>query len=106
MYIRNRKFKDEDTLFEVLYDFEIGNTQLYIDEVYSVVNQQFVSNEALNKELTNMESEDALAYIDDWKREQVVKILLQDFESFVVNNNSFFGIKGNQQVPLYTIDME
>ncbi len=25
MYIKNQQFKDEDTLFEVLFDFEIGD---------------------------------------------------------------------------------
>jgi len=105
MYIKNQQFKDEDTLFEVLFDFEIGEPSPYMQGVIDNVVAKIDSDKAFFEHLDTLEEEDRLELYDDVKREQIVKALRRSFTLFVVEKASFFGVDGKDRILLYSIDL-
>lgn len=103
MFIKNREFNDEDTLFEVLYDFEIGEPSLHMHEIIAALTRSMDSDEALAKHLSTLEEEDRLELYDDIKREQIVNILRKDFTGFVVEDACFYGTNDVGRVLLYSM---
>lgn len=101
MFIKNQTFNDEDTLFEVLYDFEIGEPSQYIQDITEALKKAMDSDEALTKHLSTLEEEDRLELYDDIKREQIVNILRKDFTGFVVEDACFYGVRDAERVLLY-----
>ncbi|MBS1772274.1 MAG: hypothetical protein JST82_05395 [Bacteroidetes bacterium] len=105
MYVKNQQFNDEDTLFEVLFDFEIGEPSPYMQGIVTNVTKAMDADTALSQHLQTMEEEDRLELYDDIKREQIVNILRQSFQGFAVNNACFYGISAQEKLLLYSIDL-
>ncbi|MBN9485454.1 MAG: hypothetical protein J0H46_19055 [Bacteroidetes bacterium] len=55
MYIKNQQFKDEDTLFEVLFDFEIGEPSPYMQGVIDNVVAKIDGDRAFFEHLDTLE---------------------------------------------------
>lgn len=102
MYIKNQQFNDEDTLFEVLYDFEIGEPSNYMLGISDAVTNAMNADEKLVAHLRTLEEEDRLELFDDIKREQIVGFLKNNFSSFMVDNACFYGVSGTERSLLYS----
>jgi hypothetical protein len=105
MYIKNRQFNDEDTLFEVLYDFEIGEPSDYMQGIIDSLTKAMNADEELTAHLRTMEEEDRLELYDDIKREQIVGFLKKNFSGFVVESPCFYGISNAEKSLLYCIEL-
>ena len=105
MYIKNQKFKDIDTLFEVLFDFEIGNASAYMQEVVDEISVYIKNDKALQEHVSTLDEEGRLELLDDMQREKTVQILQSKFEAFVVKNACFYGIIDNKDILLYSIEL-
>lgn len=105
MYIKNNDFKDEDTLFETLYDFEIGEPSIYMQAISADVQTALENNISLKEHAATLPEEERLELYDDWKRENTIAVLLTNFTSFKVFEARLYGISANDEILLYTIDM-
>ncbi|OSZ78413.1 hypothetical protein CAP35_09195 [Chitinophagaceae bacterium IBVUCB1] len=105
MYIKQQKFSDEETLYEVLYDFEIGTPYTYVTNLHAEINQILQNNKEIQEYISSIDAEEADVFIDDWKRSQVAKVLLANFDTFIVTKNTFSGINGNSETQFYIIDL-
>lgn len=102
MYIKNQQFNDEDTLFEVLFDFEIGEPSSYMQGILDALTKAMNENAELTTHLRTLEEEDALELFDDIKREQIVSFLKKNFSGFVVDKGSFYGLSDTSRSLLYS----
>lgn len=102
MYIKNQQFNDEDTLFEVLYDFEIGEPSSYMQGIVDALTMAMNENAELTAHLRTLEEEDALELFDDIKREQIVGFLKKNFSGFIVDKACFYGISNTERSLLYS----
>ncbi|HEY1030301.1 MAG TPA: hypothetical protein VGD89_00895 [Flavipsychrobacter sp.] len=106
MYVKNQKFKDEDTLYEVLFDFEIGMPSPYMQGIADNIAKGIDETEEIMNHLNQMQDEEErLELYDDIKRERIVKTLQHNFDSFEVKNAGFYGLSGKEAVLLYKIDL-
>ncbi len=106
MYIKQQTFEDTEQLFEVLFDFEIGMPGEYIIGLTRQVEAAYSANTELQQLLATMPEEEAAEYADDWKREKIVMQLCIDYKRFTVRKNALYGINGDTETLLYSIDME
>ena len=106
MYIKNQQFKDEDTLYEVLFDFEIGEASPYMQAIVDMVVKSVDETQEITDHLSNMQDEEErMELYDDIKRERIVKVLQNNFTSFMVKSAGFYGKTDTDEVLLYTIDL-
>lgn len=105
MYIKNQQFNDTDTLLEVLFDFEIGDPSTKMQAFIKEVDTAATENEELKAQAATMEEEDALELLDDWKRERVIHILLNNYSSFKVHDAKLYGKNESTEDLLYSIDL-
>lgn len=105
MYIKNQQFKDTDTLMEVLFDFEIGDPSAKMQAVITEVENAQAENEELKAQAATLEEEDALELLDDWKRERVIHIILNNYSSFKVHDAKLYGKNDSSEDLLYSIDL-
>lgn len=105
MYIKNQQFKDADTLMEVLFDFEIGDPSAKMQAIIKEVDTASFENAELKAQAATMEEEDALELLDDWKRERVIHILLNNYSSFKVQDAKLYGKNDSSEDLLYSIDL-
>lgn len=101
MYIKNQQFSDEDTLFEVLFDFEIAEPSSYMQGIVDTLTKAMNEDAELTAHLRKMGEEDALELFDDIRREQIVHFLKNNFSGFVVDKGCFYGVSGGERVLLY-----
>lgn len=106
MYIKNQQFKDEDTLYEVLFDFEIGDATPYMQAIVDMVTKSIEDTPEITEHLNSMQDEEErMELYDDIKRERVVQVLQNNFTSFQVKSAGFYGKTATEDVLLYTIDL-
>lgn len=105
MYIKNQQFNDTDTLLEVLFDFEIGDASAKMNAIISEVELALANNAELNTQAANMDEEEAMELLDDWKRERVIHILTNHYASFIVQDAKLYGKNESSDDLLYSIDL-
>ena len=106
MYIKNQTFSDEDTLLEMLFDFEIGEASDFMKAVLLDVNSRIDADKELAEHIKTLEEEEGLELHKDIQLEQLAKSLQQSFSSFSVYKAGLYGHKANdEKVLLYQIDL-
>lgn len=105
MYIKNQDFKDTDTLLEVLFDFEIGDPSAKMQSIIAEVDAALQNNKELNEHAAAMEEEEGMELLDDWKRERVIHILINNYISFKVHSAKLYGKNESIEDLLYSIDL-
>jgi hypothetical protein len=103
MFIKNQQFNDDDTLFEVLYDFEIGEPSGYMQGIVDALTKAMNEDAELTAHLRTLEEEDALELFDDIRREQIVGFLKKNFSGFVVDSACFYGLSNAEKSLLYSM---
>ena len=105
MFIKNQKFKDDDTLEEVLFDFELGEETEYISDIKKEIEQALAENESFQEYRKTLQGEDREELDDEERRIRLSETLQERFDSFEVKDRKMYGIKGDERVLLYTVDL-
>lgn len=106
MFIKNRTFKDEDTLLEVLFDFELGNPTGIIQQKRETIEADLKDNKAYHDYIASLtDEEDRLEVATEERYIRLAESLMEDYESFRVADRKLYGISQNKQDLLYEIDL-
>jgi len=105
MYIKNQTFKDEDTLEEMIFDFSIGDSTPFIEELIKEIQQELEQNEAYQQYRMSLHGEDREELEAEEQDLRLAEKLQQHFDSYKVHAQKFYGIKNGVETLLYSIDM-
>jgi hypothetical protein len=106
MFIKNQTFKDEDTLLEAMFDFDIGEKSAYTMALIAEIDKDLAVHEEYIKYRDSLTDEDDKAELYIEERDlRLAEIFMQRFDSFVINRAKLYGAKGDQRELLYEIDM-
>jgi ubiquitin C-terminal hydrolase len=106
MYIQNQSFSDEEALLEQLFDFGLGDPSPELKVFLESISEQLKANKEYQAyKATLSDEEEIMELEDDESRALLAERLMELYESFVVDTNQLFGIKGDQRTLLYTIDL-
>jgi rubrerythrin len=106
VFVKNQSFSDEETLLEVLFDFELGAPTPYIQEIRSEINHELKDHEEYQALLATMtDEEDRMELEDEERRLRLADILLERFTSFRTLKQKLYGVKDDQETLLWEIDL-
>jgi hypothetical protein len=106
MFIKNQTFNDEETLLEILFDFELGTATEIIKEKQQQVEEDLKENKAYHDYIATLsDEEDRLEVETEERNIRVAEYLMEDFESFKVEKGRLYGVKGKEQTLLSEIDI-
>lgn len=101
MFIQNQTFSDRETLTEVLFDFELGEHTEVIQKMKSAIDTVLEADAEYQQEIKNLtDPEDRAEFADEVKREFLVNMLGEKFESFEVRERQWFGIEADGEKTL------
>lgn len=105
MYIKSQTFSDIETLIEQLFDFGLGEPSPIVAELMKQINEALLADKDFQAYKNGIEDEEeAMELEDDAKRELLAKELMQQFQSFVVEQHKLYGLVDGKKTELYTID--
>lgn len=107
MFIKNRVFKDdEDTLLEVLFDFDLGEPTAIITAKRAEIEADLKDNTALRDYLATIpDEEERLEVATDERAIRLAESLMADYSSFQVQDRKLFGIAPGRKDLLYEINL-
>lgn len=106
MFIKNQTFKDEDTLLEVMFDFDIGDKSAYTLALIAEIDKDLSENEEYIKYRDSLTDEDDKSELYIEERDlRLAEMLMERFDSFKVHMAKLYGVKGENSELLYEIDM-
>lgn len=106
MYIQNQSFSDEETLLEQLFDFGLGDATPEVQSLLVTISKELNGNKDYQAyKATLSDEEEIMELEDDENRALLAERLMAMYESFVVEKNQLFGLKGGAQTLLYSIDL-
>lgn len=107
MFIKNQTFKDEETLLEILFDFDLGKPTPIITEKRKQIEEDLKDNQALRDYLASLEDEEERLEVATEERYiRLAEYLMQDFDRFKVEKGKLYGLKGDAQTLLSEMDIE
>lgn len=106
MFIKDQTFKDEDTLLEAMFDFDIGDKSAYTRALIAEIDKGLAENEEYIKYRDSLTDEDDKAELYIEERDlRLAEIFMQRFDSFQIKGAKLYGVKGAERELLYEIDM-
>jgi hypothetical protein len=106
MFIKNQTFTDEETLLELLFDFGLGESSDYIKELVAGIDKDLAANDAYQKYYESLQDEDDRVELYTEERDlRLAEILMQQFEKFVVDKRTLYGVSGEARTLLFSIDL-
>jgi len=106
MFIRNQTFKDEDTLLELLFDFSLGESSGFINNLVAGIDKDLEENEAYIQYRNSLQDEDDRVELYTEERDlRLAEILMQQFDQFIVDKYKLYGASGGERTLLFSIDL-
>jgi len=107
MFIKNQSFKDEDTLMEVLFDFDLGDPSPVISALKHDIDQELDQNESFKTYRASLTDEEDILELDaDERNIRLAEKLMMAYVSFVVEKGKLYGISDSgARTLLYEIDL-
>ncbi len=106
MFIKNQSFKDEETLLDAMFDFNIGTTSPYVQEEVKKIDKDLETSEQYQEFKASLEDEDDKAELYMEERDlRLAEVFMKRFDSFMIDRAQLFGLEGTERVLLYEIDM-
>ena len=106
MYIKSQTFSDEDTLMEMLFDFALGDPSPLVTGLKKQIENDLEENTAYQEYRLTLEEEDRLELEAEERYIRLAVALMERFPSFKTEKQKLYGLKDNDTVLLYEIDME
>jgi len=106
MYVKNQKFKDEETLLEMLFDFGIGEPSGLINDMVAGIDKELESNAAYKQYYNELKDADDRAELYTEERDlRLAEQLMEMYDSFEVFASKLFAIKDGARVLLYSLNL-
>lgn len=106
MFIKNQVFKDEDTLLEMLFDFNLGTASPLIGNMYADIDKGLEENTAYTTYRDSLQDEDDRLELFTEERDlRLAEQLMQMFDSFQVSDRKLFGLKDKEKTLLFEVDL-
>jgi hypothetical protein len=106
MFIKNQVFKDEDTLLEMLFDFNLGDASELVSGMYATIDKELEENTAYTTYRDSLQDEeDRMELFAEERDLRLAEQLMEMFDSFQVLDRKLFGIKDKEKTLLYEIDL-
>jgi hypothetical protein len=106
MFIKNRIFRDGDTLLETLFDFDLGNPGTIILEKRQQIEDDLKDNQALKDYIDALtDEEEKLEVATEERYIRLAESLMDDFKQFQVEDRKLYGINEGQRTLLFEIDL-
>jgi hypothetical protein len=107
MFIKNQSFKDEETLMEVLFDFDLGDASPVIAALQQDVEQDLDQNDAFKTYRASLTDEEDILELDaDERNIRLAEKLMMAYASFTVEDKKLYGLSENgERTLLYTVDL-
>lgn len=106
MFIKNQTFKDEETLLEMLFDFNLGQPSTLIEGMIAEIDKELERNTAYIAYYASLQDADDKAELYTEERDlRLAENLMALFDSFSVQSAHLYGVKGGEQSLLYTMDL-
>lgn len=106
MFIKNQVFKDEETLLELLFDFGLGDASPLISEMYANIDRDLEQNEAYKTYRDSLLDEDDREELYTEERDmRLAEQLMEMFSSFQVHARKLYGLKNDEKILLFEIDL-
>jgi len=106
MFIKNQVFKDEETLLELLFDFGLGDASPLISEMYANIDRALEQNEAYKTYRDSLQDEDDKEELYTEERDlRLAEQLMEMFSSFQVHARKLYGLKNDEKILLFEIDL-
>lgn len=106
MFIKNQEFKDEDTLLEAMFDFDIGIKSSYVQAEIEKINKELSENIEYQKYKDSLTDEDDKSELYIEERDlRLAEIFMLRFDSFIIDSAKLYGVKAGLRELLYEIDM-
>lgn len=106
MFIKNQVFKDEETLLELLFDFGLGDMSPLINEMYANIDRDLEQNEAYKTYRDSLQDEDDKEELYTEERDmRLAEQLMEMFTSFQVHSRKLYGIRNDEKILLFEIDL-
>jgi hypothetical protein len=92
MFIKNQVFKDEETLLEVLFDFDLGTPTAIIADKRTKIDSELDNSTDYQAYLATFSDEEERLEIDtDERQMRLSAFLMEQFSKFEVRNRKLFG---------------
>lgn len=106
MFIKNRTFRDGDTLVETLFDFDLGTPSPVIVEKRRQIEEDLQGNQALKDYIASLtDEEEKLEVATEERYIRLAESLMDDFTSFQVAEQKLYGVKDNERTLLFAFDL-
>ena len=106
MYIQNQEFSDNETLIDMLFDFELGNASPWLQTLKTEIDAAVSSNKAFTEFVATLtDEEERMEVQDEERRLQLAALLQEQFTAFEVKNNTLLAKNDKEVVVLYEIDL-
>lgn len=106
MFIKNQTFKDEDTLLEVLFDFDLGTPTTVVTEAREQIERDLKDNQAYQDYYTSLtDEEDRMELATEERYIRLAEALMEQFDTFAVDRQQLFGVKGGAKTLLFEMDL-
>ncbi len=101
MFVKNQTFQDEETLLEVLFDFELGTITELIREKRRQIEEDLKDNKTYHDYIATLtDEEDRLEVATEERNIRLAESLMEDFGSFKIEKGKLYGLKNDQQILL------
>lgn len=106
MFIKNQSFKDEETLLDAMFDFNIGTTSEYTNQLIAEIDKQLEEHEEYKTYRDSLPDEDDKVELYTEERDlRLAEMFMERFDSFLIKDAKLYGVKDAEKTVLYTIDM-
>ncbi len=95
MFIKNQTFQDEDTLLEILFDFDLGTSTEIINQKRLQIEEDLKENKAYHDFVASIpDEEERLEVATEERYIRLAEALMEDYESFKTVHGKLYGVKG------------
>lgn len=101
MFIKNQQFKDEETLMEVLFDFNLGEPSVYTKELYTQIDKELEGNKNYQDYRKTLSSDDQTELDVEERDMRLAEILMAEFNSFEVQSSCLYAVKNKEKTLLF-----
>lgn len=105
MYIKNRQFKDEETLLEAIFDFSLGEASPLIQQLLTIIQTELLDDKEFQKYRATLDEEEQEAIDDEAMQIRLAEKLIAQFHSFEIFKQQLFGLNDDKKTLLYAIDL-
>ena len=106
MFVKDQKFKDEETLLELLFDFGLGQPSELLRGMIADIDKELETNTAYIEYYNSLQDADDRVELYTEERDLRLAERLQEmFDSFMVQKARLYGIKVGERMLLYSIDL-